>query len=68
MEQPGMEPEAAPPEYRPEMNTSPMFPPRAAPDGVPTPDMPEAAPMMEPDMGLNAGIEKAGPEPVPPGL
>jgi len=52
-------------EYQPEQNTSPMFPPRARPEAVPTPDMPETAPMMEPDTGQNAGIERPGVEPPP---
>ena len=72
--QPGMiEPEPEPmeqpvDEYQPEQNTSPMFPPRATPDAVPTPDMPEAAPMMEPDAGQNSGIERPGVEPPPEGF
>ena len=58
--------EQVPDEYAPETNTSPMFPPRATPKQVPLPGLPDAAPPMgQPDAGLNAGIERPGPEPVP---
>lgn len=51
--------------YEPQANTSPMFPPRATPEAVPTPEAPDAPPMGQPDAGVNAGIERPGPEPVP---
>lgn len=52
-------------EYQPEPNTSPMFPPRATPEAAPTPEAPEAPMMGQPGLGLNAGIERPGPEPIP---